>query len=206
MTSRLPRGRPHAAGRPRDPGVDTVILDAAREILRTKGFDSLSFEALAKMTGVTRPTIYRRWRSKAHLASEIASSLEIDVPDVIESGGLREQIKACAEEMYWQFASPDRGAASAGLLKAAFHTDHELREEVATREQKSREQLRLIIGRGKRLGLIEEHADADLVFDALVGIILYRMMYSFLKPAATIVDDVTDLVVRGIQTRSLPKK
>ena len=59
-------------GRPRSPVTDQLILDAARKMLATGGFDALNFEALAQAAGVSRPTIYRRWPTKALLVNEIA--------------------------------------------------------------------------------------------------------------------------------------
>ena len=54
-------------GRPRDPGYDKVILDATLEILNDKGYAGLTIDGVAARTGVGRPTIYRRWRSKPAL-------------------------------------------------------------------------------------------------------------------------------------------
>ncbi|KQV07639.1 hypothetical protein ASC63_10450 [Leifsonia sp. Root112D2] len=38
-------------------------------VARESGYSGVTFEAVAKRAGVTRPTIYRRWSSKSHLLS-----------------------------------------------------------------------------------------------------------------------------------------
>lgn len=58
-------------GRPRDPKRSRAIVDAARTLLRDGGWDALTFEGVASLAGVGRPTVYRRWPTKGHLAAEI---------------------------------------------------------------------------------------------------------------------------------------
>lgn len=57
-------------GRPRDPRIDAAVLDATRELLGETDYASLSVDAIAKRAGTSKPAIYRRWPSKAHLVHE----------------------------------------------------------------------------------------------------------------------------------------
>ncbi|HUR03151.1 MAG TPA: TetR/AcrR family transcriptional regulator [Nonomuraea sp.] len=54
-------------GRPRDPGNDAAILDAALDLLIERGAERTSIEAVAQRAGVAKLTVYRRWRSKEDL-------------------------------------------------------------------------------------------------------------------------------------------
>lgn len=54
-------------GRPRDPGNDAQILDAALDLLIERGADGASIEAIARRAGVAKVTVYRRWQSKQDL-------------------------------------------------------------------------------------------------------------------------------------------
>lgn len=56
-------------GRPRQPSTDAAILRAAIDVARDCGYAGVTFDAVARRAGVTRPTIYRRWPSKSHLLS-----------------------------------------------------------------------------------------------------------------------------------------
>ena len=54
-------------GRPRDPGNDAAILDAALDLLIERGATAASIEAIARRAGVAKLTVYRRWQSKEDL-------------------------------------------------------------------------------------------------------------------------------------------
>ena len=62
-------------GRPRDPDLDSAILAAAREHLAANGYDAMSVVAIAAAAGTTRQAVYRRWPSKADLATAAIASL-----------------------------------------------------------------------------------------------------------------------------------
>lgn len=57
-------------GRPRDPRIDGAVLRATVELLAVTGYPGLSVAAIAERAGTSKPAIYRRWPSKAHLVHE----------------------------------------------------------------------------------------------------------------------------------------
>lgn len=68
-------------GRPRDPGNDAAILDAALDLLIERGASGASIEAIARRAGVAKLTVYRRWQSKEDLlmaALEHARNADVD--------------------------------------------------------------------------------------------------------------------------------
>ena len=64
-----------AAGRPRDPSIDAAVLLAARQHLAANGYEAMSVAAIAEAAGTTRQALYRRWPSKADLATAAIASL-----------------------------------------------------------------------------------------------------------------------------------
>jgi AcrR family transcriptional regulator len=65
-------------GRPRVARLDQAILRIALRQLAEKGYSRMSLDTIAAAAGVSKPTIYRRWPSKAQLASA-AIAYNIDV-------------------------------------------------------------------------------------------------------------------------------
>jgi AcrR family transcriptional regulator len=57
-------------GRPRDGRIDGAVLDAATELLHEVGYADLTVAAIADRAGTSRPAVYRRWPTKAHLVHE----------------------------------------------------------------------------------------------------------------------------------------
>jgi AcrR family transcriptional regulator len=62
-------------GRPRDPSIDARVLAIARGQLAEHGYEGLSLTAVADAAGTTRPALYRRWPSKAELATAAIAAL-----------------------------------------------------------------------------------------------------------------------------------
>ena len=187
------RGR----GRPRNPENDAAILKAAREILATSGFDALTFEAVAQMTGISRVTIYRRWPSKAHLVNEIANGGDDRFPDVIEGEGLMAEIRALLGMIHDRYSRKDVAAAAIGMIVSWQKNPGLLVELDAWRELEARDALKTTIEKGKRLGLVREDVDSDAVFDIAVGSIMYGTLFSSRADRRPAIDRIAELIVQG---------
>ncbi|MBK5260265.1 MAG: helix-turn-helix transcriptional regulator [Thermoanaerobaculia bacterium] len=81
------RGR----GRPRREEAGETILDAARTLIRERGYRGFTVDDVTARTGIVKTTIYRRWPSKASLAaaafagacSDAIARLTTKTPDAI---------------------------------------------------------------------------------------------------------------------------
>ena len=72
------------AGRPRDETADRAIVAATQRQLADVGFAQMSIESVAAEAGVTRPTVYRRWKTKEDLAIAAIAALEIERPTPVD--------------------------------------------------------------------------------------------------------------------------
>lgn len=197
-------GRDNAVGRgrPRDTEADESILAAARELLANNGFEAMSFEAIAQMTGVTRPTIYRRWPSKVHLANEIANGGGAHVPDVVARQGLRAQIRTFLDQLVRQYERPEMRAANAGLAMSYLRAP-ELRAELHDPlEQRARAEFATVVKQAREGGLMQAGTDVDALFDILVGAVIFRTIFSCISTADdSFVEAVCEIVLDGIVPR-----
>ncbi len=82
-------------GRPLDASVQACLLRATQDLLIEEGFERLSVDAVAKRCAASKATIYRRWPSKTALVVAAAAAL-FPVPEIPDSGDLREDLLACA--------------------------------------------------------------------------------------------------------------
>ena len=163
-------------------------------LLAEGGYEALTFEAIVSRTGIGRPTIYRRWPTKAHLVAEIAYGPRKDIPET--GGDLAEQIAALVEQIVANYSRPDIGPATVGLV-GAYQKDAALRAELhSPAEAKARAQLREIVARAKERGVIDREAEADMMFDMTVGTVLFRLVFSSAERPARLADDLTAALCR----------
>src|SRR5438445_9519731 len=59
--------RASVGGRPRDAAIDEAIILATRDRLVKDGYSRMTIGDIVADAGVTRPTLYRRWRTKFDL-------------------------------------------------------------------------------------------------------------------------------------------
>lgn len=145
---------------------------ATRTLLARDGYDQLSIDAIAKEAGVSRPTVYRRWPSKAHVVFDAAFADGVDA--VLEDSGdfetdLRRFIGAALD--FWR--QPVVSAAVLGLVgerkrDPALH----IRTQQLLDEQTVSAFTRLV-DRGIAQGSVRPDLDADMLYHTLIGSTFY---------------------------------
>src|SRR5262245_56914508 len=78
-------------GRPRDPARDGELLAATLDLLGEEGYARLSIEAVTQRAGVGKPTLYRRWPSKAELVIDAIHSAHRETK-IAPPGPVRERL------------------------------------------------------------------------------------------------------------------
>ena len=112
------------AGRPRDPAVESAILQATRDLLVERGFAGMTVEAVARAAGSGKAAVYRRWPSKTALV--VAAVRALDTPSTIpDTGTLRGDPLECALHYSSVGRTPARVLAS---LLSELSRDPELRQ------------------------------------------------------------------------------
>lgn len=185
-------------GRPRDPRMDDVILDAVRALLREQGYNKLSIEAVARRSGVSRPTIYRRWASKAQLVHEAVYPGQV-VHFAAESGPGRDfldEVTRFVAASLASFQRPESASAVPGLL-ADLRDEPELKELLDARLGAVREAFRELVAAAVARGQARADLDADLLYDTLNGVVMYATLSSSRGVSPDFAREVAELVVGG---------
>jgi AcrR family transcriptional regulator len=113
-------GVPATSGRPRrplDPARNAAIHTAVLEVLADVGYAGLTMDAVAATAGVSKATIYRRWRTKADLLVSVISTASDQSLVVPDTGSLRDDLVALLTALGRVLAGPG-GSASRALLGA----------------------------------------------------------------------------------------
>jgi AcrR family transcriptional regulator len=80
-------------GRPRRADVEPAVVDATLRLLTEVGYAALSLDAVARSAGVSRPTLYRRWPSKAALVVDVLTRAAAPL-ERYHSGDLRSDVRS----------------------------------------------------------------------------------------------------------------
>lgn len=151
-----------------------------------------------------RSMIYRRWPSKTHLANDIAVGGEESFPDLIAAEGLEAQIGGIVRQIHARYQVSAIAAASIGVI-ADTQGDRALQGELrGEAEAVHRAALRAMVAAGQRAGTIAMEVDGDILFDMIVGGIVYRTLFSLQPAPAEYVENYTRRIVESIAARQLP--
>ncbi|WP_436777648.1 TetR/AcrR family transcriptional regulator [Yinghuangia sp. YIM S09857] len=188
-------------GRPRDPQIDGAILTAVRELLAEEGYVRLSFETVARRAGVTRPTIYRRWPSKAHLVHDaVFPSNGAGLVLIADTGDFAADVRRMISDTVTSYSRPEARAALPGLF-SDLHPNRELRAEVVDGlRNHALAEFRALVARAQERGDVREGVDPDVVFDTIVGAAFTRVVSEEDVPAGY-VEALTEAVVLGAASR-----
>jgi AcrR family transcriptional regulator len=162
-------------GRPRDPAVAAAIISAAREVVVKRGYEDTTLAAIAQRAGVSIPTIYRRWTSKAELLEEAVLHLDtFELPQ--PTGDLRTDLRTWVRLFLEVATEPAARAAVPGLL-AGYGRDPSSYHRLLTRgELPVRAALEALIADAVADGLAASDCDARAVFDIIRGATFFRAL------------------------------
>lgn len=155
-------------GRPPDRSKDSAALDATIRLLAREGLAGMSMDRVAAEAGVSKVTVYTRWRSKSELIGAALNHLQVDhVP--VSTGHLRNDLIAHLDAMRRQYVAVG-GMAIIGNCLAEEPVSGEL---LATIRRSTllprREHLATSIAEGVTRGELVPHTDAEQLASALLG-------------------------------------
>jgi AcrR family transcriptional regulator len=164
--SESPRRRP-AAGRKRDPLIETRVYEAAIGVYARDGWAGFTFEAIARAAKVGKPALYRRWADREELL--VAALHTTDFPTARNCGSVRADLIDYAGQWVEWYQHPERaiamrrivydGQASATLLTLHRNLIVKPRTDAA----------RAITRRGINRGEIAPIVRSSTMVDLLVG-------------------------------------
>lgn len=184
----------HRLGPFRDPEVDGQVLAVTRRLLVEKGYRGTSMDAIAAAAGISRPTIYRRWPSKAHVVYDAvfpadAPHIEVDAMSASSeiTGAMRGIVRAIAE--------PAAREAMPGLL-LDMRSDATLQPKLAERHDIS--VIAGLTGLLERNGRSLRHVDPEVLLDLIVGATINAVCMRGITDLDDFAASMTDILLQGI--------
>jgi AcrR family transcriptional regulator len=156
-----------ARGRPRDGATDTAILDATERSLASRGYEAMTMDQVAATAGVSKPTIYLRYGSKAELVAAMIDRLEPPLPEPSGRSAREDLVRLIESEEEWVDRHGLRLVAAV-LLEQDDHPEllERFRQRVV---QPARAAFERALAAGIDRGELRQGADQGEVLDALIG-------------------------------------
>lgn len=156
-------------GRPRSARKDQAILDATARLLDEAGYHRTSVDAVARAAGVSKATIYLRYRDKADLAAAAVAARLPHLDNAPDSGSTQADLVTLMQESQASLEAPAGVALGGALLSEEPRSPealHRLRSRVVTPR---RNLFRTVLERGIARGEVRADANLDVVLDCLMG-------------------------------------
>ncbi len=172
------------------------MLRATQDLIRERGLEAFTVEAVAAASGVAKTTIYRHFSSSGELLLAALSEIAGELPE-IDTGDVRHDLVELMSRYVEIAARPDIRQIMVAVMQRA-STDEEFdrlrRRHIAERKAP----VRLVIQRGIADGLIDPAIDIDTVAALLEGPMLARAMHdrSGFRPGE--VELIIELVLRAV--------
>ncbi|MCR6480759.1 TetR/AcrR family transcriptional regulator [Variovorax sp. ZS18.2.2] len=161
----LPNKRPGG----RSAQVQALVRTALEQLVAEQGSERVTVPAVAERAGVSASSIYRRWGDLSGLLAETATRRLDPNRPLPDTGSLREDLRAWAQELITHLAQP----CSKSLLKAAAALATGDADTDCLRNRR-REALTLVEQAQAR----GEHApEAQQVIDHLIAPIVFRLVF-----------------------------
>ena len=174
--------------------VRNAVLVATADVLDEVGYESTTYDEIASRAGVHKTTIYRRWPAKVELVAEaldLHSEEHVPVPD---TGSLRGDLTALAQAVAANITSAGGSRRSISIVAASAHSD-DLAESVRAFMSRRVAATTVVVERAIERGEVPADTDPNLVIEALVGPIWFRLLLTgepiddaFLTPLIDLVD------------------
>lgn len=201
-------GGPTGRGRPRDPGVEHRVFDAAIALYAAAGWAGFSVEAVARRSGVGKAGIYARWGSRQDLLRQTLEARWV-WPARIDLGSLRDDLLALARQIFDVSTSDYAGVAR--WITVDRETHEAVRTATAGYVEATIRQGRAIVRRAIGRGEIGAGANPGLLMDLVVGGVTNHVRTTPIHLRSAMVAkrdaftlDLVDAVLRGV-THAQPR-
>ncbi|WP_029109385.1 TetR/AcrR family transcriptional regulator [Mycobacterium sp. URHD0025] len=183
-----------------DPSIDEAVLSTTRRLLVQRGYAATSIDLIASTAGVSRPTIYRRWKSKALLVHEAVFP---DLDPAAPSDDIAAEITRLCRGAFLMFCEPAVRESIPGLL-TDLRADSDIRRLMTERlDAAARTQLTSLVDEAASQGRVRPQVDVDTIMDAIGGAAMYAVCVRGIdeQDIERAAADLADLILRGLLDR-----
>tara|TARA_B110000003_G_scaffold34426_1_gene31778 strand:- start:814 stop:1344 length:531 start_codon:yes stop_codon:yes gene_type:complete len=169
------------------------------------GWSALTFEAVARESGVGKSSLYRRWDSQQTLLHAAMKARWLPVHN-IDTGSLHSDLRALAQMIFDNRTGDYANMSNRLLIDAARFP--ELREVSSPYMEETVLQARAIIRRAAARGEVPSSLNHGLLMDLVVGAVNNHVLTTppklrkeMQRKAPSFLDELVKIVLRGVEVR-----
>jgi AcrR family transcriptional regulator len=171
----------------RNPATQRAILAAAARLVRQRGYNAVTIEAIAAEAGAGKQTIYRWWKTKAVLFAELLNVSEAPARPL--RGPAAAELRRTVAGLARRYASPLTARIQAGMIAEGRAAGFAKSDETM---------LKRILARARTQGDIRRNADIGLAAGQLVASVWYRAVVEGRRPDRRFSERLVAQTLRGM--------
>lgn len=186
---------------PRGEAVEATVLARTLEELTAHGIDGASVDRIARAAEVNKTSVYRRFGTREALIAAALERVAVDVSGKLsDQGSLRKDLERIASLVATFLEAPfGRTLAHAALSGGAGDEIAKL----ATREMdKPRAAALAVVERARARGEWRSGIAPEVVFAALVGALMHRVLLEGAPLTPSFLRQLVDLMAAGVMPRA----
>jgi len=186
------------------------IVNAAKRIIISKGFESLTIRAIAKEISVTDGALYRHFKSKQEIISLLIDDVELSLLTAIEkpaysSGDPVEKLKKIFLS-HISNAEQRKGMTLIIINESFSFRDNKIRKKMLKVMSRYQETLKMVLMEGINLRKIDKNIDVDAAGIAFFGMVQAAVTFWALsnfsyRLKSKSLDRMFDQYVRGLSCK-----
>lgn len=153
-----------------------LVLEGTREELLEGGYGALSHRRVARRAGVDPATVYRRWPTRSHLATDALLEIARDAVPVPDTGSVASDLEIHLEAIVLALGDPGIRRLFHGLSAARAEAEPDLIETLGAFWEARFSGSKRIITRAVQRGELPPGLDAHAVIEHLVSPAYFRAL------------------------------
>ena len=174
------------------------VLEATVDLIDRVGYWSVTVDAIARASGVSKSTIYRHWSSRKALVLDAFTSDTDESTQVADTGDAIADLRTFLLKLAYRLNVRGAGPIMTGLISDALN-DEEFAQSFRAKVIEARRHAFLqILLRGQQRGQIRTDVDLTSVVDALYGSIHHRLLMTRAPIDGQFASALTDFAQQGL--------
>jgi AcrR family transcriptional regulator len=177
-----------------------AVVMATIDLIDRMTYPSVTIDAVARMSGVSKATIYRHWSSRQALILEAYTQKTNKLTAVVDTGNAIDDLRTYLRKLAYCLNLGTTASTISGLIVDAINDPDFAGHYRATILKERRRTLLLILRKGQQRGQIRRDVDITTAVDAMYGAVHHRLLVTGQPIDDNFVSNLTDIVTRGLST------